>query len=118
MSSIPPNIFGSIIQTQVSAAETARNEEAQRNKKARDSRALAKLADQHESEVENTDQTEEVIVRRQDERQRNGQDAADTYDAHEENQNPNLYNADGKTESSEEKPPDTKNKDDHIDLSA
>ena len=118
MSSIPPNIFGSIVQAQVSAAETARNEESQRNKKARDSRALAKLADQHESEVENTDQAEELIVRRQDERQRNGQDAADTYDAHEENQNPNLYNADGKTDSTEETPPETKKDNDHIDLSA
>ena len=65
MSAIPPNIVGSIFQAQVSAAESARSDEAQRNKRARDSRELSRLADQQESEVEDTNQTEELIVRRQ-----------------------------------------------------
>ena len=82
MSSIPPNLIGAIFQAQVSAAETARNNDLQRNKRAADSRELARLADQTTSEVEDTDQTEDVIVRRQDERRRDGQDARDTWEHH------------------------------------
>ncbi len=91
MSSIPPNIMGSVFQAQVSAAETARKSDAQRNKRVADSRELARLADQTISEVEDTDQTEEAIVRRQDERKRDGQDAHDTWQQHRDRESGKLY---------------------------
>ena len=130
MSSIPPNIMGSIFQAQVSAAETARKSDAQRNKRVADSRELARLADQTISEVEDTDQTEEVIVRRQDEKQHDGQDAHDTWQQHRERESGKLYTPNGQTNPDDSPPPDSQSNpqssdppdpDDppeHIDLSA
>jgi len=94
MSSIPTNanIAGSIAQTQISAAETAKKENVRRNQRTRDSKALARLAEQQQDEVENTEQTDGVVVHRQDERQRDGQDAHDTYDQHDKNVSDQLYN--------------------------
>jgi len=125
MSEISSNINASIIQAQVSASETARTEDAQRNKRTRDARELARLADQQKSEVEDTDHTEDVIVRRQDERQRNGQDARDTYEQHLQNESDTLYNSESEPDTSpsttnSEIPPDDNESDpsDHIDLKA
>ena len=119
MSSIPPNIIGSVIQAQLSAAETARKDDAQKNKRTQDARDLARLARQQTSAVENTEHTEDVVVRREDEKQRNGQDARDTYDAHAENESSKLYTPEGKTAESEKNdPPDQPPPPDHIDLSA
>lgn len=130
MSSIPPNIMGSVFQAQVAAAETARKNDAQRNKRVADSRELARLADQTISEVEDTDQTEEVIVRRQDEKQHDGQDARDTWQQHRKSESGKLYTPDGQTNPDDSPPPDSQSNpqsndppdpDDppeHIDLSA
>jgi hypothetical protein len=115
MSSIPENIIGSIFQANVSSADKAKTDEAQRNKQARDARKMARLAEQQETEVEDTEQTDHVRVNREDERQRNGQDARDTYEAHEQNNPAKLYHLDGtgEPEPSEDVPPT-----DHIDFSA
>ena len=122
--------MGSIFQAQVSAAETARKNDAQRNKRAADSRELARLADQTISEVEDTDQTEEAIVRRQDEKQRDGQDARDTWQQHRKRESGKLYTPNGQTNPDDSPPPDSQSNpqssdspdpDDppeHIDLSA
>ena len=122
--------MGSIFQAQVSAAETARKNDAQRNKRTADSRELARLADQTTSEVEDTDQTEEVIVRRQDERQRDGQDARDTWQRHRNRESGQLYTPNGQTASDDSLSPDSQSKSqsndppdpddppEHIDLSA
>ena len=130
MSSIPPNIMGSVFQAQVAAAETARKSDAQRNKRVADSRELARLADQTISEVEDTDQTEEAIVRRQDEKQHDGQDAHDTWQQHRKRESGKLYTPDGQTNPDDSPPPDSQSNppssdpsdpDDppeHIDLSA
>jgi len=125
MSEISSNINASIIQAQVSASETARTEDTQRNKRTRDARELARLADQQKSEVEDTDHTEDVIVRRQDERQRNGQDARDTYEQHLQNESDTLYSSESEPEKSpsstkSELSPDDDESDpsEHIDLTA
>jgi hypothetical protein len=98
MSSIPTNanIAGSIAQTQISAAETAKKENVRRNQRTRDSKELTRLAEQKQDEVENTEQTDGVVVHRQDERQRDGQDAHDTYDRHDKNVSDKLYNTEGR----------------------
>jgi len=117
MSSIPPHsgIIGSIAQAQVAAPESAKAADAQRNKRAQDARQLARLADQQEHEVETADQAENLRVHRQDERERNGQDARDTYAAHDKNAPAKLYHPDPDPalQTPPESPPD-----DHIDLSA
>ncbi len=85
MSSIPPNsnIIGTIMQSQISAKETARKEDAKKNRRAQQSREIARLAEQQQDEVENTQETQEAIVHRQDERQHDGQDARHTWQQHE-----------------------------------
>ena len=130
MSSIPPNtnIAGSIAQAQISASETAKKEDARRNQRTRDSKALARLAEQQQDEVENTEQTDGVVVHRQDERQRDGQDAHDTYDQHEKNVSEKIYNPEGKiidydntpaaSDQSDTPDKDKPSPDKHIDLSA
>ena len=118
MSSIPPNIIGSIFQAQVSAAETGKQADAERAKQARDSEKLARLAEQQQHEVEDTDQTEQARVRRQDERQRNGRDARDTYDAHEQNTEGKIYDPHAKISQPPDDSPEKPGADDHIDLSA
>jgi hypothetical protein len=123
MSSIPPNIAGAILQAQVSAAETAKAADAQRNKRVRDSRQLARLADQQQHEVEDTDHTENVRVNPEDQRRRDGQDARDTYEGHarrEAEERDSARKPPVKVTPSPplpEKPPPTL-ADDHVDLSA
>lgn len=125
MSSIPPNsnIVGSIFQSQVSSAETSRSNDAQRNKRAQDARELARQADRKTSEVEDTDHTEDVIVRRQDERNRDGQDARDTWEKHQENQPDQLYQFEAESKAdtknnADQQQPDVDNPPSHIDLTA
>ena len=127
MSSIPPNIIGSIFQAQLSAAESAKETDAQRNKRTRDALELARLAEQQTHEVEDADQAEGLRVKREDERQRNGQDAHDTYEEHKENQPDKIYSPEevaadeiAPTPPPEENPdPDDENDPpEHIDLSA
>ena len=120
MTSIPPNIIGAIFQTQVSAAESAKTADAQRNQRARNSRQIARLADQQQHEVEDADQAEGLYVHREDERPRDGQDARDMYEQHaslKENQNPppeNQKNPPSPALPSADPPPPPS----HIDLSA
>ncbi len=70
MSSIPPHIIGTFFQAQTASADTAKSTDAQRNKRASDSRQLARMTDQHEHEVETTDAVELRRIEPQDERQR------------------------------------------------
>ena len=124
MSSIPPNIIGSIFQAQLSAGEKAKEADAQRNKRTRDARELARLADQHTHEVEDTDHAENLHVHREDERQRDGQDARDTYEEHAKNTPEKLYSSNSTTNESKsseiENEPNSEEPDpnEHIDLNA
>ncbi len=107
MTNIPPNanMIGSIMQSQITSSETAKSQDARRNQRARESKELARLSEQQQDEVENTEQTDEVIVRREGERQRDGQDARDTYEQHEKSNTKKLYSADGVVEDETEQPP-------------
>ncbi len=81
MSSIPPNILGSIVQAQIAAKETARDQDAKRNKRVSDSRELARLADQQTHEVENTDQAEQLRVHKEGDQDRESQhEPLDSYE--------------------------------------
>ena len=118
MSSIPPNIIGSVFQAQAASAEAARNEDSKRNKRLEDSRELARLADQQQSEVENTEHTDQARVHRQDERQRDGQDARDILNTH---KSAKIYHPDGSCDDTDEtgqNSPDSPKPEDHIDLNA
>jgi hypothetical protein len=88
MSSIPPNIIGSLFQAQVSAAQNAKETDAQRNKRLRDARELARLADYQTHDVEDADQAEALRVHREDEEQRDGRDAQDTWEQHHQSDSP------------------------------
>lgn len=127
MSSIPPNlanILGSIAQTHVSADDTSKTENAKRNKRVADARQLARLADQQEHEVENTDHAEGLRVHRDGEDARNGSGAQDTYEKHAPNAPPDLYTPEGQLADNPEPAPEESEEseepqvDDHIDLSA
>ncbi len=118
MSSIPPNIIASVFQAQVASSETARKEDSKRNKRLQDSRELARLADQQQSEVENTEHTDQARVHRQDERQRDGQDARDILNAH---KTAKIYHPDGSCDDNEntsQNSQDPPKPNDHIDLNA
>ncbi|MBN2374924.1 MAG: hypothetical protein JXD22_00885 [Sedimentisphaerales bacterium] len=118
MSSIPPNIIGSVFQAQAASAEAARKEDSKRNKRLQDSRELTRLADQQQSEVEDTEHTDQARVRRQDERERDGQDARDILNAH---KTAKIYHPDGSCDDSDgisQNSPDSPKPDDHIDLNA
>lgn len=113
------NIIGTILQAQLSAAEAAGKQDAQKNKRADDSRRLARLADQQTSEVENTDQASGLVVHREGERQRDGQDARDTYEQHEKDHpEGKIYTADGQDAEPEKTGESDDDAADHIDLSA
>ncbi len=118
-SGIPPNIAGSIFQAQISAAETAKTHDAQRNKRARDSRELARMADQQQHEVEDTDHAEGLYVHREEDRPSDGEDARDTYEGHEQQEQPSekLYHPRKLTPPSVPQTPDQPQPPDHIDLS-
>jgi len=124
MSSIPPNanVMGSIVQAQVSASETTKTQDTRKNQRARESKESDKLAQQQTDEVEDTEHADEVVVRRQDDRQRDGQDARDTYQQHKKNTEGKIYTEQGKIDAENPKkppPPDTPPpSQDHIDMSA
>ena len=124
MSSIPPNanIMGSIVQSQVSASETAKTHDTRKNQRAREKKEAAKLAQQQTDEVENTAQTDEVVVRRQDERPHDGQDAQETYHQHEKNTKGKIYTEQGGIAADNPKrapmPEKPSIPHDHIDMSA
>jgi hypothetical protein len=118
MSSIPPNIIGSIFQTQVSSAQNAKETDAQRNKRLRDARELARMADHQTHEVEDADQTEGLRVHREDEQQRDGGDARDTYDQHQKNESQKTPSSNPAPQKSHPDENSDQNKPDHIDLSA
>ncbi len=119
MSSIPPNmnIAGSFAQAQVSADSTAKTQNANRNKRASDAKALAKLADLQQHEVESTEETEGLRVHREGEGNNPSQNQEDTYqpiDQGEDEEN-KLYHSQNPTESPKSKDPPPEN---HIDFSA
>ncbi|MBN2209754.1 MAG: hypothetical protein JW709_00010 [Sedimentisphaerales bacterium] len=70
MSSIPPHIIGTFFQAQAASTETSKSADTERNKRARDSRQLARMTDQQEHEVETTDSVELRRLEAQDERPR------------------------------------------------
>ena len=121
MSTLPTNLAGSVSQVHISAAEASRPSDAQRNKQARESREMARVDDQKQSEVEDTEQAKDLVVRRQDERQHDGQDDHDQQ--HGENEpSQQLYTSDGKPLEPEcNRSPDSSDDNastSHIDLSA
>lgn len=61
MSSIPPNIAMALLQAQFAAKEAAKPADAERNKRARDSKQLAQLVDQQQHEVEDASETTDLI---------------------------------------------------------
>ena len=106
------------MQVQLAAKEAAKDAEAKRNKRLHDSRQLARMADQQQHEVENTDQAEGLRVHGEDERQRDGQDARDTYEAHKENVEAELYRPEPPKTKTEQDAGDDVAGGEHIDLSA
>ena len=84
MSGIPSNMnaLGSIMQAQVSAKEKAKTDQARESQEAEDSRRIARLTQQQTDEVEETEATDDVYVRREDERTRDNTDARDTWEHH------------------------------------
>lgn len=121
MSSIPPNmnIAGAFAQTQVSAESTARTKDAERNKRARDARELAKLADQQQHEVENTEEAENLRVHREGEG--DTQHPQDTFEPEPDHEVNPLYHPPDDEKNSSDKTPladDDDRETPHIDLSA
>ena len=101
------NLAGSFAQTQVSADATAKTQNADRNKRARDAKELAKLADQHQHEVENTEEAEGLRVHREGEGDNAGQHLQDTYDQTDQNndQENKLYHPQQKPKPKTPPPP-------------
>ena len=97
MSSIPPNInlAGAFAQSQVSAGQSAKTQDADRNKRARDAKELAKLADQQQHEVETTAEAENLRVHRDGEDPSQPQNDQDTYQSAYDQDTPKLYTPDG-----------------------
>ena len=118
MSTIPPNIIASVLQAPLAAADAAKPADAQRTKRARDSGQLARLADQQEHEVKDTDHTEGLRVHREDERRRDGQDAQDAYEEHARNQPAGLYHPSDPAVEPTPPLPDATPDEAHIDVSA
>ncbi|MBN1436448.1 MAG: hypothetical protein JW936_05185 [Sedimentisphaerales bacterium] len=84
MSSIPPNIAMALMQAQFAAKEAAKPADTERNKRVRDSRQLAQLADQQQHEVENTSEAELILVMRdgdQEREHRHSGDDGDTFES-------------------------------------
>lgn len=90
MSGIPSNMnaLGSIMQSQISSNEKAKTDQARENQEAQDARRIARLSEQQTDEVEETEATDDVFVRREDQRKRDGSDARDTWERHKSD---NLY---------------------------
>lgn len=70
------------MQSQVSANDKAKTDETNENQKTYEKRQIARMSEQQTDEVEETQATEDVYVRREDERQRDGRDARDTWEHH------------------------------------
>lgn len=91
------NIAGSIAASQITSAQSTKRNAAIRNQQAANSRELARLADVHEHEVEDTDQIGTVRVFREDERQ--GHDGRE--DTFEHDEDPDSEASDEATSSEE-----------------
>lgn len=122
MSSIPPNmnLAGSFAQTQVSADTSAKSQNTQRNKRARDAKELAKSAEKKQHEVENTEEAESLRVHREGEGDHAGQNPQDSYETAEQDDQAQLYHPSKPPTAppppSTEEPPDPPPS--HIDFSA
>ncbi len=124
MSGIPSNMnaLGSIMQAQVAANDKAKQGDSKVNQDTYAARQAARVSEQQTEDVEDTEHVDGLTVRREDERQRNGQDARDTWEQHQAEED--LYHSELEQEPSDEKnsQDNTDNDDDsqqggHIDLS-
>jgi len=118
MTSIPPNIIGSLFQTQISAQQSAQKADAEKNKRLRDSRELARLTDQQTHEVENADHAENLRVHPEEEKPRDGKDTQDMWEEQEKNELLGLYTPQGTPAARPDEPEAQSGPDSHIDLSA
>lgn len=118
MTSIPPNIIGSLFQTQISAQQSAQKSDAEKNKRLRDSRDLARLSDQQTHEVETADHAENLRVHPEEEKPRDGKDTEDMWEEQGKNELLGLYTPQGQPSESEDEPSAPSSSDGHIDLSA
>ena len=96
------NALGSIMQSQVSSNEKAKSDQARENQETYDSRQIARMTEQHKDEVEETEAADDVFVRREDEKRRDGDDARDTWDRHKAEKLYHLDDEESPEESSEE----------------
>lgn len=118
MTGIGSNIVGSVAASQVTASQTNKKSAAERNKQTSDSRELARLAEQQTHEVEDADQTENIRVYSEDERQREDQagddEAAASSDSSEVEESSQTYDPHGLVADA----PKLDDNSDHVDLSA
>jgi hypothetical protein len=112
------NIAASMAQAQVSQSESAKSQDAQRNKQAADARQLSRLAEQHQDEVESTEEAEHLRVQREGDGQegKGRQPAEQDDDLENSSETPALYDSKGDTNNSEDSKPDPEGLG-HIDLS-
>jgi len=111
------NIAGALAQSHVSQSESAKSQDAQRNKQAADGRQLKRLAEQQQDEVETTEEAEHLRVHREGEGKEGGGQSQEQ-DSNEEDsaETPILYDAKGGTNNSKDPKPDDPSLG-HIDLS-
>ncbi len=121
MSSIPPNmnVAASLAQSHVSQNESAKSQDAQRNKQAADARQLSRLAEQQQDEVETTEEAEHLRVHREGEGQEGGgREPQERQDNPEDEDEPlALYDAKGTARKSDKSESEQAGSG-HIDLSA
>ena len=112
------NIAGALAQSHVSQNESAKSQDAQRNKQAADARQLNRLAEQQQDEVETTEEAEHLRVHREGEGKEGGGGQPQEEDGNEEAsaETPTLYDAKGTTNNSKDTKPDDPSLG-HIDLS-
>jgi hypothetical protein len=67
MGSIHSGIAGSVNQTHLQQSQVARARDAERNQRSRDSDALRRRDEEHREQVEDTEQTEDQVIRVRDE---------------------------------------------------
>ena len=82
MSSIPPNIAMALLQAQFAAKEASKPADSERNKRIRDSKQLAQLADQQQHEVEDATEADSIHIHPEDEQRNKKQqeDGNDTFE--------------------------------------
>ena len=80
------------MQAQVSANEKSKQEDSKVNQETYAARQAAKMSEQQTEDVEDTEHVDGLVVRREDERERNGQDARDTWEQHKNEED--LYHTD------------------------